>query len=427
MRRATRSLAVLAIWALSLHAQAPVQSLRVQGNREIPSEKIIAVSGLNIGRTVRKDDFEAARNRLIETGAFETVGYEYKPSADSIGFDVVLNVVETGPLYPYRFEDLPMPEDALRAALRQQEPLFADRIPPVAAIINRYVKAIQQATGLAGAVIGKLSSESPNDLAIVFRPATPRSRVAEFRFEGNDALPSDLLLRTISEVAIGIEFTEQAVRLRLDAAIRALYDARGRIRVSFPKIASEPSSKVDGVVVTVTVIEGPVYNLGSVRYAGVASTEVSQLEKTADLKKGDIANFDDINAGLARVYKRYRGTGYLHVAGSVERDIHDDSHTVDLSVAIDLGPQYHFGKLDIVGLDILSEPEIRNAYGALEGKPFQPDYPDGFLARLREEGVFDNLGKTRSETHVDEVSKTVDVTLYFSRAAQATKSPAPRP
>jgi hypothetical protein len=89
---------------------------------------------------------------------------------------------------------------------------------------------------------------------------------------------------------------------------------------------------------------------------------------------------------------------------------------------VDLGPQFLFGKLEINGLDILSEPEIRKAWGLLPGKPYQPDYPDGFLVGLRNEGVFENLGKTRAEPHIDEATHIVDVTLFFSGAG-----PAPAP
>ena len=114
------------------------------------------------------------------------------------------------------------------------------------------------------------------------------------------------------------------------------------------------------------------------------------------------------------LHKRYRGNGYMHVSEKVDREVHDADHTVDVVVTIDQGPQYRFGKLKIDGLDILSEPEIRKMWGDHEGKPFQPDFPDSFLARVREEGIFENLGKTRAETDIDEASKIVDVTLHFT-------------
>jgi outer membrane protein insertion porin family len=399
----------------------PLETLKVEGNHEIPVERILAAAGLKSGSKVDKAVFEAARKKLLDTGAFENVGYEYKPSADGAGYDATIQVQEVIPLFPYRVEDLPAPEAVLLAALRKQEPVFGDRIPDTDAVVSRYVKTLEQAIRENGGgnveVVGKLLSDSPTNPAIVFRPSTARPNIAEVRFQGNDAVPSALLLRTFSEVAIGIPYTETAVRQRLDASIRPLYEARGRIRVSFPKIATQKAEGVDGVVVTVTVDEGPSYKLGSVRITGVPPSQIAQFLKIADFKRNNIANFNDIQAGVGRVTKRIRDNGFLHVTSKVNRDIHDATHTVDLTVAMEPGAQYRFGKLDIEGLDILTEPAIRKAWGNLEGKPFQPDYPDAFLARLRAEQVFENLGKTRSETHINEASRTVDVTLYFTGAS----------
>jgi len=40
---------------------------------------------------------------------------------------------------------------------------------------------------------------------------------------------------------------------------------------------------------------------------------------------------------------------------------------------------------------------------------------------VRDEGIFDNLGKTRAETNIDENSHLVDVTLFFSGAGTPGK------
>jgi len=72
------------------------------------------------------------------------------------------------------------------------------------------------------------------------------------------------------------------------------------------------------------------------------------------------------------------------------------------------------GKLEIVGLDLLSEPAIRKIWSVRTGAPFEPDYPDSFLNDIREQGIFDNLGKTRAEVQIDEKTHIVAVTLHFS-------------
>jgi outer membrane protein assembly factor BamA len=166
----------------------------------------------------------------------------------------------------------------------------------------------------------------------------------------------------------------------------------------------------------VTVAEGPVYKLGEIQFTGVSAGEARTLAREVNVAKGDTANFDDVNKAVAAAETKYRDSGYLHVSSKVTRDVHDADHTVNVSVAMSLGAQYRFGKLTINGLDLLTEPEIRKAWGNMEGRPYQPDYANRFLEGLRDQKVFDNLGKTSAEPHIDETTKTVDITLTFAVA-----------
>lgn len=394
----------------------PLETLKITGNARIPSEKIIAAAGLKIGAPATEQDFDRARNLLLATGAFESVGYEFKPSASNTGYDTVFEVVEVDQLFPYRLEDLPVSEETLRAALRKQDPLLGDRIPATKEVIARYVSAIQRMVGDKVKVTGKVSADLPGQLTILFAPDTPRPQVAEVHFGGNQVLPTAQLARALADVAIGTAYSETTMRLLLDASVRPLYDARGRIRVAFPRITAAPASEVDGVAVTVAVDEGPSYSLGTVQFAGATRSEAAELQKIANIRAMDIANFDDVNAGLNRVYARLRNKGYLKATGRADRQIDDKDHKVDLLITVDPGPLYTMGKLEIEGLDIISEPVIRKMWGLRRGAGFEPDYPDSFLSDVREQGIFDNLGKTRATTQIDDKTHTVDVKLLFGGA-----------
>lgn len=100
----------------------------------------------------------------------------------------------------------------------------------------------------------------------------------------------------------------------------------------------------------------------------------------------------------------------------MDRKLHEPEHTVEVTLTLKPGAQFHFGRLTIKGLDILSEPVIRKMWGGAPDKPYPDGYPDAFLDRVKEEGIFDNLGKMRAETDIVDASKTVDVTLYFAGA-----------
>ncbi len=394
----------------------PLQSVRISGNHRIAKEKIVAASGLKIGAPVTKADFDAARTRLLGTGAFESVGYVFKPSADNKGFDATIEVIEVEQLFPYRFEDLPVDEAAVRAALRKQEPILGDEIPATKEVLDRYTAEVQKAAGGDVKVAASVSTEIPNQAAIVFRPDTPRARIAEVKFSGNEVLPATQLARTLADAAVGTEYSETRFRQMLEASIRPLYEARGRIRVTFPKIEVSHSMMAEGVVVTTTVSEGPAYSLGSLKFEGMAKQDAGEMQKLANVQANDVANFDDVKAGIDRVLARFASRGYLRAKARLERAIDDGAHKVDLTAIVEAGPQFTMGKLEIAGLDITSEPAIRKMWGLKPGAPFQPDYPDSFLNDIRAQDLFDNLGKTTAQTTIDEKSHVVDVKLTFSAA-----------
>jgi outer membrane translocation and assembly module TamA len=104
------------------------------------------------------------------------------------------------------------------------------------------------------------------------------------------------------------------------------------------------------------------------------------------------------------------------VKSSVEQKINDQAKKVDAIIHVARGQRFTFGALNIVGLDLLTEPAIRKMWGLKPGQPFDSEYPDYFLGRVKQEGVLDDLGDTKSAVKANNESHTVDVTLYFKGA-----------
>jgi outer membrane protein insertion porin family len=393
----------------------PIDSLTVEGAKRYPTERILAAASLKPGLIAGKEELEAARNRLMETGVFESVGYRFGPTASGKGIVVTLQVVEVAEVYPFRFERLEAPSKELEEWLKSSDPLFGDKIPATSPALGRYAKAIEAflaSRKRAESVTGKLTADDPGRLVVVFSPTAPPPAVAEVRFTGNTVVPAIALQSSITGVAIGMPYDEARFRQLLETSIRPLYDERGRLRVTFPKLQVEKAQQVKGVVVTVEVVEGDVYQLGEVRLQGEGLPE-KELREAGDFKTGDVANFFAIEAGLYRIKKRLHRQGFLKPETSLERLVDDQKKKVDLVVHVDKGPRFLFGRLIIEGLDLNAEAVVRRMWGSKQGTPFDEDYPEYFLKRIREDGVFDNLGKTRSAARIDEQSRTVDVTLLF--------------
>jgi outer membrane protein assembly factor BamA len=405
-------------------AKWPLEAFTVKGNSKYTRDQILALSGLRIGQTVAKADFDTARDRMVASGAFTSVTCGFQPATDGKGYDALFEVVEVPELYPLHVEDLPISDADLLAFAKQKDPLAGPKIPGTKEALERYkgiVTELLASKNFHEPVSGKLISEIAPDLIVLFRPTTQRPSVSHVKFVGSAAIHAAILQNAMLDVARGIVYSEAGFRQQLDANIRPLYDAKGYVRVSFTKVTTEPDPTVKGLIVTVEVKEGPVYKFGNFHVAGMGAERESELLKIADVKTGEAVNFDYIKNASQRVEHTLRREGYLQVACTPERRYDDAAKTIDVTLRIVPGPQFTFAKLIIVGLDIETEPVIRKMWGLGEGKPFNTDYPQHFLDRVKEAGVFDNLKNTRFENKTDPNTHTVEVTLYFNEKLQTPK------
>jgi len=394
-----------------------VETLAVRGNHAYTAAQILAAAGLSVGQKAGKAEFDAAREKLEATGAFDHVSYLFVPAKDGEGYDATYEVAEVGQIYPIRFQDLPASSDQIRAWLKQKDPLFGDKIPATKPVVDRYVAWISEflaGQGFRQPLAGKLSSDGGEDLAVLFRPAKGPGSIAYVIFTATGDVSAGTLQTAMYGVAIGVPYSEPRVRQLLDNTIRPIYEAQGLLRVAFPKIETAPAKDVDGVTVTVQVTPGPVYKLDRVTFVG-ADYSRSEWKDLSKLKTNQTVNFDEVKAAQERIRVNLRRQGYLDAGSKVARDVDDTEHTVAIEFQIDPGPLYTVGKVEMVGLDIETEPEIRKMWGLAPGRPFNVEYPDHFLARVKDSGVFDNLKNTRAETKINAANHTVDVTLYFNK------------
>jgi outer membrane protein insertion porin family len=393
----------------------PIERVRVEGSKLYPEDKLIAATGLKVGEPGVPKAFEAARDRLSATGAFESVAYRYEPGPDKKGYVVTFEVADIQQVYPLRFERLPLPEAELRSVLRQALPLFTDRVPGTKETIDLARRAVEdylKSKGHNDPLSARVVSERPGDLYVSIHPAAAPPVVAEVTFKGNEVIPTTVLQNTIHGVAIGVEYRESRFRELLDTSIRPLYEQRGRVAVAFPKIEATPSQGVKGLKISVEVAEGETYLFDSLRVIGTQNLD-EELTKVANVKLGDLANMDQVAAAQERIHAAMRRNGYMRVSSKPERAIDSRKKTVSVTIDVTPGPQFTFGKLDIQGLDLHGASEVKRIWTAQAGKPFNADYPDYFLNRIREDGVFENLGVTRAVLQPNDANLTVDVTLIF--------------
>jgi outer membrane protein insertion porin family len=397
----------------------PITRIAIKGNKNLPSDQIISASGLKIGELADKPRFEQARKALEATGMFDSIGYQFEPAEDGKGYVATFNVDEVSPLYNVQFEGFAASSDAIHQYLKSKEPLYNGKLPPTTVIIDRVTREVEQYLASIKhpeKVISKVMPAANDQYDLVFRTGANLPTIAEVTFAGNQAVLITDLEHAINDVAYGTAYSEFNFKLLLDNQIRPLYEAKGYLGVKFLNIAVEPSKQVKGVIVHLTVDEGPVYKLAHVTLAGVTREQSTDLGNLAKFKLNEVAKFDDINDAVDRMKKFLMHDGYIHAEADVQRTLDDAKKTVDLRVKFTPGPQYHYGKLIIKGLDLDGEAEIRKLWTGKPGKSYNSDYPDFFLTRVKEQGLFDDLGDMKAEKKIDDQSHLVDVTLNFKAA-----------
>jgi outer membrane protein insertion porin family len=405
----------------------PIESINLEGIHHYTREQVLAASGLKLGQLAGKPEFEAARDRLLATGVFDTVAYKFVPAEGGKGYIATFQMVEIEQAYPVRFDDLHISELEAEKALKLKNPLFSlGRLPATQPVLERHAKWLQEflsSKGITEKVVGAVDPIAPGEYMVVFRPSRPLPAVAHVRFRGNQVLHENALWDAVSGSAVGLPYTEDAFREMLRTALRPLYETRGRVHVTFPELRTEPAKDVQGLTVTVTVDEGESYTLGNVTIEDQTPVDAKSLLRDGDFKTGDVANMELVGAGIDRIRQSLRRAGYIEAQTAMTRKLDDEKKKVDIAVHVDAGPLYAMGKLNLAGLELEGEAEIKRIWILKNGQPFNPDYPDHFLSRIREDGVFDHLGKTKAETKVDEKNHVVDVTLTFGATPAAPAKP----
>src|SRR5580698_2681016 len=102
-------------------AVLPITSITVTGNKTLNAGAILSAAGLRINENGSAPAFDAARDRLLETGYFDAVSYSFRQQ--DLGFAVAFTVSELKQLFPLRVAALPIGLDQVQQLLKSKDPL----------------------------------------------------------------------------------------------------------------------------------------------------------------------------------------------------------------------------------------------------------------------------------------------------------------
>ena len=404
---------------------AALREVHTDGLTSITEPQVTAVSGLQLNAQVGKDELQAAADKLVQSGLFAKVRYNFSSRTDGL---VLTFHVEEAPRVPTYFDNFPWFADGeLNDAIRAKLPFYDGALPEKGSVVEQAAEALGQflvAHGLQAAVEHQVAPNPIGDGSIqLFHIEAEALRIASIEFS-DPALNSSLTVRQQLPELQGKPYSRTAIDTFLTEQIRPTFLQKGFLRAKLGppevRLSGNPNKKLpEKIPVFVPVAPGPVYRWKGVEWSGNNVLSSITLTNTVGLKSGDVADGMAIEAGWDRVREEYGRRGMLQTKVEPTASYDDTAHTVACAVRIEEGKPFRLGSMVITGLSITAERYLREAWPIPQGQLFDKAKYEEFLTELQAHStkIFRDLPIHYDEVghwlQPDEAKGTVDVLIDF--------------
>lgn len=406
-------------------ATAPLREVHVDGEKLLTEAQVIAITGLLPGAPIGRDDLQAAADKLVQTGLFAKVGFNFQTKAAGVS---VTYHVEESPRVPVYFDNIPWFSDsALADAIRAKSPFFDGTLPEAGAAVDQAAEAVQallSSRGVSGSLEHTVIANPAGDGNVQeFHMEGAALQIAKLEFGDPALLDSKAVQQHLSEI-IGKPYSRMTVDLFIAESIRPVYLQRGFLRAKLGpaevRLAGDPNQKLPSQIpVYVPVTPGDVYRWKEIHWSGNALVSEFTLTGLLGMKRGDVADGMQMEAGWDRVREEYAHRGHLEAKLNLAPSYDDQAHTVSYTVTIQEGPQFRFGKMVLTGLSPNGERKLHAAWPFPAGAVFDKAKFEELLTKLQthQEQVFGELPVHYENVghwlQTDPTKYTVDILLDF--------------
>ncbi|MBE1292444.1 MAG: outer membrane protein assembly factor BamA [Rhodobacteraceae bacterium] len=374
------------------HAQTyNFNTVRVEGNQRIEAAAVANYAAIPRGTAVTAGQVNAAYQRVLASGLFETV--ELVPS----GSTLIIKVTEYPTINRISFEgNKRLKDEALQQLVESESrrvlnPAVAERDAA------RITQAYAEAGRLAARVNTRVIRRSDNRADLVFEVFEGGVvEIERIGFVGNRNYSDNRLRRVLGTKQAGLlrAFFKQDTfvndRIEFDKQVlRDFYLSRGYVDFRTLSVNAELSRERDGYFVTFNVEEGQQFKFGNI----TATSEIDGLDAqeyldTLRLKNGVVYSPTLVENSIARMerFGLKQGQDFLRVDPRITRN--DRDLTLDVEFVISKGPKIFVERIDIEGNTTTLDKVIRNQFRIVEGDPFNPREIRESAERIRALGFF---------------------------------------
>ncbi len=405
--------------------RANLKEMHADGMKSLPEAQVLTFTGLQTGAQVSKNDLQAGSDRLVATGLFADVRYEYRTRGEDL--TAVFHVQES-PRIPVYFDNFATIGDSeLMDAIRKRIPFFDGTLPEAGFAVDQAadsVKELVAARGLQAAIEHQVMASPLGDGNVQeFRIDGATLQISTIEFSDPALSASRAAQQHLSEI-VGKPYSRLAIDVFLSEQIRPVYLKQGYLRVKLGppgvRLTGNPSQKLpEQIPVFVPVSTGPLYRFKGADWSGNNMLSTITLTQLLGISAGDVANGMTIEAGWDRIREEYGRLGYLEAALTTATSYDETAHTVAYSVNISEGAPFTFGEMVLTGISASAEKRLRDAWPVAPGASFDKAKFEDFLTKLQthRDRIFGDLPVHYEEVghwlKTDSSKGTVDILLDF--------------
>ena len=404
---------------------ATLREIHADGAKKLSESQIVALTGLQPGSQVSRDSLQAAADKLVATGLFAHVKYDFHTRGD----EVTVNFhVEENALLPAFFDNIPWFDDSeIAAAIRVKNPSYDGTLPASGPLVDEAVDAIKSLLASHKLNVGvehQVMSNPMGDGNVQgFSIEGASLQISSVAF-GDPSLDEDRAIQAHLNELRGKPYSRLAIDIFLTEQVRPGYLKKGYLRLKLGppqvRLSGPPAEKLpDKIPVYIPVETGPVYQFSGIQWIGNSQIPTDNLNAVFGLKPNDVADGEKILSGWDRIEEEYGRRGYLDAKIEPLESFDDSANTVSYKVRISEGSQFKMGAFVLTGISIAADRKIHETFPIQPGELFDKSKFESFLSRLQNKPAqifgdlpvhYDNVGHW---LRTDPVKSTVDVLLDF--------------
>jgi outer membrane protein insertion porin family len=411
---------------MPVFAQAIDTKIFFSGAEPYTQKDLATVLGLHAGQLFNDNEVQAASQRLVDTGLFESVAMTGSGAGSARQIRFTIKVTPDEKLLKPSFANFVwFTPDELDRNLRSRVPLYRGLLPDSGNLsdsIGDALTAMLKEKGINALIshaIVEPTTQHPVR-AVSFQIDSPTVTLTSFDLQtdppltGADTKDAKIAIYKVMMKAANKPYLEGIVGDTSEDRILAGPQSLGYADAKLVSVKKAIASKGAGYDVSLagTLALGDTYRLDTLRWTSTALYSEADLKRDASLHSGDLATGTALLKTEDAILDTYRAQGYIDAYLQVNRSLDNALHTVSYDISVVPGEPYHLHAVMLAGPDPKAVQAFHDSWKMHSGDLYSPVYVVSYLKSHAAQPEFSAslmsyMASANPDTHL------VDLTITF--------------